>query len=326
MTDTKNYPIIVNPNVVEHEKNDEMTRDSSNKTDTMEDRCTLDQINKMRELVPKINKFMIDINTVKKRIVDGTSINADTEKLDVLMKCITLYNNPCEIELIKEYHDEKEKNRVIQEARKRRIEEYEERHKRMNNMTSSIFHGFNGYNFSDLDDIKTQQFSSEEEIPENSSEDEHMHDEYIEMLDRSLENLSNGVLKQNMSIHRYYVSETSVENGSDKNKLWDQETDDESGGKDNKNVTINVDNGNEADDETSDTEIEITVNLSDIEIVPDPDPTDDENDVNNINDSSNKTGTIISDSGPVNVKDSPDKDWTHEMILSVIKSNIESIM
>lgn len=291
--ETKNYPVIVSP-----QDHDNLPENGDNRENKQNMNASADQIKRMKEYLPTINKFMLDIGAVRKRIT-GILTQEDVKKLDVLMDCIKLYENPDEIELIKEYYDGKEREIKIQEERKRRMNEYEKKHWHQNNTTSAIFYGSE---FPDFSDIKSFQESEEEEILENSSEDEFMHDQYIEMLDKSFDNLEvgNSMLKQNMTIQRFYTGETSI---SDDYVPWDHVTDDEK-----TNVKIHTSNGNDADNESSDTEIDDA--LADIEIVVDP--TDDED---------NEPKLV-----EIDVSKNLKEDWIHKMALSVIKNNIDSIM
>lgn len=303
MSETKNYPVIVSPPrdlTIEEKKDIDQELQSQSECDNERNKLVvIERIKKIKEQAPRINKFMIDINAVRRRMLDLTATKEDVEKLEVLMECIALYENPHEIELIKEYYEEKEKNKNIQNERKRRMDEYDQRYR---GTTNAIYHGFPDFN-----NTQSYQSSSDEEICENLSEDEFKHDEYIEMLDTSLKNLGNSILQRNFQIQRYYVAEMT---DGEKNKLWDDETDDDKGKnemnnekdkkdeKDEKCVTFHIDNGNEADDETSDSEIEEpNVNLSDIEIIPDP--TDEDNDGEND-------------------KEKNKKDFIHQMALSMI--------
>jgi len=311
MEEVKNYPVIVATNTQNHTSYTNCNNEIKETNGTNNINETNEKLTTIRSRIPELNKFLVEINKIKRRIVDSTASDEDIKNINVFMGYIELYNDPEKMKGFKDYLNEKERMRLIIEEREKRRIEFEQkfRHNRFNDTS----HDINGFNLFGSDDERQKiesLSSSDEEIDENLSEDEHMRDEYADMLDTAFVNLNRSILRQNMEIHRYHVTETTDKN---KDRPWDAETDNETEiqqekEEEKKKETID---GNEADDEND--------ALADIEIVPDP--TDDENDeINEINET-NKTNVS-------NTKNTETmrKDLAHQVALSIINNNIKSIM
>lgn len=158
-----------------------------------------------KELLPKINKFLFDAYNDKKSYTDGTPEDKKVtlSKIKLLVDIADIYANPSSLRMVKDYLEEKERERLraIDAERKRRERE-------MNNNSGIFGSGFfNYFNNNRRDD------SEDEELTSNVSEEDHHQQEVNTMLEQSYINISErSSIGQMLEIKRTYLCEFEYDN------------------------------------------------------------------------------------------------------------------
>ncbi|VBB18425.1 hypothetical protein YASMINEVIRUS_888 [Yasminevirus sp. GU-2018] len=154
---------------------------------------------KMRtELFPIVNNFILEMHNLKKTLqdknVDPVSKPDLVKKFKLLIDVISIYRDPSLLTLIKQYREEKEKERLREEEmEKMRLEMFKRRQNESTSLSDFPFLGsFWGTTQNDV-------ASEEEDILSELSEDEFMKDNVNEMLDEGYESIT-----KNSMLYREY--------------------------------------------------------------------------------------------------------------------------
>lgn len=147
------------------------------------------------EIVPKITKFILEINGIRKQVMENNFMNPEMQqesirKMKLISDIIDIYKSPTVLRMIKEFVDEKEKVDHSHESNKKRREMIERA--RSDDSITRMFEFFNLNSPSpDTTIQKHEQEQSDSDFDSEVSEDEYHQEEFALMIANSYENIKN---------------------------------------------------------------------------------------------------------------------------------------
>lgn len=182
------------------------------------------------ELLPDVNKFILDMYNVKKQITE--KIENPNERQDIIAKfklivdLSEIYKNPNTLRMIKEYQDEKERERKRAAEIELRRQEMLRSPRRDNGdfFDGGLFNFWNNRNNNrNNDDV------SDDDINSDVSENEYHQDQMDKMLSRAYTGIKrNSTLRKIVGVERSYVCEIEKPTDQPDDQAGDQ-ADDQSG-------------------------------------------------------------------------------------------------
>lgn len=171
------------------------------------------------ELIPMVNTYLLEFYFVKKQI-DDHSLDPETRKMimakfKLIVDIIEIYKEPNILKTIKEYQEEKEREKIrgieMEKKRQEMLQRDRDRAKEDSGVFGSMFGDFwNNRGTGFVDD------SSDDDIKSDVSEDEFHQDKFTEMLDKAHDDLyKKSTLQQSISVERRY--QCGLEDGETQN-------------------------------------------------------------------------------------------------------------
>jgi len=191
------------------------------------DNAELSEAKITNEYMPVINKYLLEIYNIKKEIqthlnTPNQSSNPDLmRKLKLIVDIVSIYNEPKILSMIKDYKDEKEKEKLREEEMEKIRQELLK--KRDNERYNFSYNSAYNTNFSDSlvgSFWNTDKFSEEEDILSDISEEDLDSDKVAHMLNEEYANIAtNSILKKtyNTERHNYCEIETTPDDEQNNN-------------------------------------------------------------------------------------------------------------
>lgn len=190
------------------------------------------------ELIPMVNTYLLEFYSVKKQM-DDPSLDPETRKtattkFKLIVDLIEIYKDPNILKTIKEYQEEKERDRLRAIEMEKKRQEMLQRERDRARDDSGMFGGM----FGDFWNSRTggtggfADDSSDDDIKSDVSEDEFHQDKFTDMLDKAHEEIyTRSTLQQNINVDRRYqcgLEESEGQNDADQTVSSNGEPDPES--------------------------------------------------------------------------------------------------